>query len=318
LDRALTSVTPTYQQLLARTDAPAGSSWGLWGADDELGTLNYLTPSVVRAAVALVRTGERVNLDRSLPTVAGAADDVPTQRRGPAAHHVFAMGASYLDDRLDSFFLQGSSQIDALRHTWHHEHGFYNGKNRRQMVATDPTLGINRIAETGIVGRGVLLDVERFMRMQGRDYDPGVGSPIDVATLESIRQAQGITFATGDILLLRTGGTYGAPGLEQSRDMLAWLWDNEFAMIASDNASVEVWPVVETTPFMVGDGDDPADGMMHPTLIGLLGLALGELWELDRLGELCARERRYEFLLTAKPLNVVGGVGSPPNAMVIF
>ena len=58
-------------------------------------------------------------------------------------------------------------------------------------------------------------------------------------------------------------------------------------------------------------------GLMHPTLIALLGLCLGELWDLEALAEDCARTGVYECFLSCKPLNVTGGVGSPANAMAI-
>jgi hypothetical protein len=57
--------------------------------------------------------------------------------------------------------------------------------------------------------------------------------------------------------------------------------------------------------------------MMHQQLIALLGMAIGELWRLDELAEDCARDGIYEFLVVSKPLNLVGGVGSPANAVAI-
>jgi hypothetical protein len=57
--------------------------------------------------------------------------------------------------------------------------------------------------------------------------------------------------------------------------------------------------------------------MMHRPLIALLGMIIGELWKLDELAEDCAADGVYEFLLTAKPLNLKGGVGSPPNALAV-
>jgi hypothetical protein len=57
--------------------------------------------------------------------------------------------------------------------------------------------------------------------------------------------------------------------------------------------------------------------MMHRPLIALLGLLLGECWKLDELAAACAADGKYEFLLTAKPLNLIGGVGSPANALAV-
>jgi hypothetical protein len=53
-------------------------------------------------------------------------------------------------------------------------------------------------------------------------------------------------------------------------------------------------------------------------LISLLGLTLGELWQLDELADVCAAEGRYSFMLSAPPLNLRGGVGSPANAYAVL
>src|SRR5690606_17146415 len=103
---------PTYDELLARTDAPAGSAWGLWGADDQLGTLNLLTPDRVVRAAGLVRTGRRFNLDHPV----NAFEPYPSGTRRPAQHHTFANNPYHRDDWVDSFYMQSSSQIDSLRH----------------------------------------------------------------------------------------------------------------------------------------------------------------------------------------------------------
>ena len=51
-------------------------------------------------------------------------------------------------------------------------------------------------------------------------------------------------------------------------------------------------------------------------MIPLLGLAVGELWALDDLAAACARDGRYECL-GSKPINLVGGVGTPANATAV-
>ena len=109
------------------------------------------------------------------------------------------------------------------------------------------------------------------------------------------------------------GAAGASPGLVQSHETLAWLWDHRVALIACDNIAVEVTPAVSDSPF------DPreAGGLMHQELIALLGFALGELWRLTELAEDCARDGTYEFLVVCKPLNLVGGVGSPANAVAI-
>ena len=63
-------------------------------------------------------------------------------------------------------------------------------------------------------------------------------------------------------------------------------------------------------------GNEPF-GFLHRVLIGSLGMALGELWHLDDLAADCAADGACEFFLTSAPLNVRGGIGSPPNALAL-
>lgn len=327
---------PTYQELLARTNAPAGSAWGVFGDDDEVGTLNFITPEVTRAAAALVRRGRVFNLDHRLD----AFQPPVARHRHRPTHTIFSNSPHHRDDYLDGFYLQGSTQVDSLRHFRHPDHGFYNRTRDEDVTADSPTIGVNRYAERGIAGRGVLLDIDRHLKRQGRRLDFRGGEPFTVQLLEEVAQAQGVAFRQGDILLMRTGWLdfyfremsaqerqalpqrLVCPGLVQARETVAWLWDRRVSIAASDNLGVEAIPSIAESPF-VSDydraaGTDPVHaGLMHPTLIALLGLCLGELWDLEALAEDCARVGVYECFLTCKPLNVTGGVGSPANAMAI-
>jgi putative cyclase len=326
---------PSYRDLLRRTDAPPGSTWGLFGASGELGTLNHITPERTRAAMALVRTGEVFTLDYPLntfvPSIAGT--------RPATEHHLFANNPNHRDDWLDSFYLQSTSQIDGLRHMRHPRHGFYDGVADTDIDDDSPALGIQAVAQRGIVGRGVLLDVARGFATLGRPFDVSTNDMITPHDLDQLADVQGVELEPGDILLLRLGwapwflslpieqrpkgkGRTGNPGLIQSEDMLAWLWDRRIAMVAADNSGLEATPVNPDSGWIDPDEAPPErgpshNGMLHRPAIALLGLYIGELWALEQLADSCAADGRYEFLLTAKPLNVIGGVGSPPNAMAV-
>jgi hypothetical protein len=88
--------------------------------------------------------------------------------------------------------------------------------------------------------------------------------------------------------------------------MVAWLWNNRVAAIGTD------CPGVEAFPFNFAD-----EGALHYRALPLLGLPLGELFILAPLAEDCARDKRYEFMVVSAPLNVEGGIASPPNAVAI-
>lgn len=323
---------PSYDELASAQ--PPHSSWDVFGRDDELGTINLLTPERVAAAARLIRTGRRFNLDYPL----NAFDPYPTGTRPATEHHVFANNEFHRDDWLDSFYLQSTSQLDALRHIGHPRYGFYNGLSAEENTEANPRLGIHTWAQSGIAGRGVLLDAAGFFAAQRREYDCETTVVFDVATLDAIAEHQGVRWHGGDLLLLRTGWAENyvakstsqriefnsrnrSPGLAQREEILRWLWDHEIALVASDTPAVEADPVLESD-FRV-PGERPPErgvdhsGMLHRPLIALLGMAMGELWKLDELAADCASDGRYDFFLTCKPLNLVGGVGSPPNALAI-
>lgn len=326
---------PGYDELLAQTDAPPGAAWRVFGHGDRLGTLNFLTPERIAHAATLVRTGRRFGLDYPV----NAFEPFPSGARPAAAHHVFTNNPHHRDDYLDGFYLQATSQIDSLRHIGHPVHGFYGGVQAAEPGAADARLGIHSVAASGIAARGVLLDVERFLAERGTPLRPDVGTKISAATLRATAEAQGVTVELGDVLLIRTGWAShylgldrdgrtrlsrspAMPGLAQQHDLVRWLWRHQVAMIATDNLAVEALPVVDSDFTLPGQppperGYDH-NGWLHRPLIALLGMVLGELWALDELAAACAETGVYDFLLVSKPLLLVGGVGSPANAVALM
>ena len=327
---------PRYDELLQRSDAPPGSSWGLFGADDEVGTVNFITAEHVRHAAQLVKRGVCFNLDKSLD----AFDPPVARHRHKPRHTMFCNSPDHRDDYIDHFYPQGTTQVDSLRHFRHADYGFYNGARDEDIKPGSPTIGVNRYAERGIVGRGVLIDVARYLRQRGRTLDHRAGEAFPVSLLDEVAAAQGVSFQPGDILLMRTGwmdcyfnamtseertllpSALKSTGLLQARETVAWLWDHQIAVAASDNAGLEAIPSVAQSPFVSmrdkAAGADPIHaGLMHPTLIALLGLCIGELWDLEALATDCCATGVYECMVSCKPLNLTGGVGSPANAMAI-
>ena len=315
-----------YRELAKRTDGPPGSSWGIFGAADELGCLNLLTADRVRNAVRAVRSGQVIGLDFPLDYFKPPLAAVRSNTR----HVITQLGPNVYDDHLDSLYLQSTSQIDGLRHRRHHAFGFYNGHLEEAIEADSPVLGINRIAERGIVGRGLLVDIARYLKSRGRALDHDASEAISTELVEETLTWQGSATMAGDVLIIRVGfaefyaGLPGegrrdfpmnmrSAGLAQSTKTLEWLWDRQCSMVASDNIGVEAIPASSDSPF------DPEDGgKMHQDFLALLGMPLGELWRLDALSDACAARGSHDFLVVAKPLAVVGGVGSPANAVAIL
>jgi hypothetical protein len=315
-----------YADLLARTDGgPQGSSWGLYG---DLGTIARLGPEQTLRGAACVRTGEAFNLDWPV----NYFDPPISRQRRRASHHIYQRNENHRDDYLDSYYLQCSTQIDGLRHARHPEFGFYNQVDDNDVYEEGGRIGIDMWAEHCIVGRGVLVDVDRFL-LKTRTYslDHAAGEPFPVSVIEHAMEHQNVQLEEGDILLVRTGWAefyrdhippehrlalptnIVSSGLLQEQRTVAWLWDSGISLAAFDNVGVEALPVVAESQLFTS----APTGRLHPILIPLLGLALGELWRLDTLADACDRDGRYYCLLSASPLNLHGGVGSPANAIAV-
>jgi hypothetical protein len=185
----------------------------------------------------------------------------------------------------------------------------------------------------------VLLDVGRYFEKIGRPIDLSTNHMVRPADLDRVAADAGVTLHPGDTLLIRLGwapwflslpveqrpkgkGRSGNPGLIQSEEMLAWIWDHRLALIAADNSGLEATPVNPDSGWVDPDEPPPPrgpshNGMMHRSLLALLGVAIGELWSLEELAASSEQDGVYEFFLTVKPLNIVGGAGSPANAIAI-
>jgi len=307
---------PLYDDLPLNETLNMRYSWGVFGKDDELGTLNFLDAEAVKRGAAEIKKGKVFNL--SLPL--NLPD--PTFFREGYRHHIIQAERNVLDDYLDNFFLQASSQWDALKHVRAREFGFYNGYTEEEAGVNGTKLGIDKYAEHGIVGRAVLADVAGYMERKGTPIPPRQQFAITPDLLDEVLKAQGSEPEPGDILLIRTGflawylqASYEervdykqnneCPGLTGREEMARWLWNKRFAAVCADNAAVERIPGTR------------ADGSLHRRLLPMLGFAVGELFNLEELAKDCAEDGRYFCHFTGVPLNLPNGVGSPANAIAI-
>jgi kynurenine formamidase len=313
---------PGYDELPVRAGAPAGAAWGVFGDDDEVGTINLLTPERVVAATSSIRTGKvfALNLPINIP-------DPPLFTRGKHTHTVKIFpGAEFvLDDFLDNFYPQASSQWDALAHVKHPVHGAYNGIPDNQITGRGGMrLGIDNLARRGIAGRGVLADVARYYDRVGKSINFTAAESIPLDDVKATLEDEGVELQAGDILLIRIGWTKFylsasahikeelsketvVPGIEGSERTARWLWDNHLAAVASDS------PALEALPKTAGNEME----FLHFHMLAFFGMPIGEMWNLEGLAEECAADGNYDFFLTSAPLNIPGGVGSPPNALAI-
>ncbi|MCU1457046.1 MAG: hypothetical protein JWL73_1138 [Actinomycetia bacterium] len=324
-----TAARPRWRELPEIPGTLARSAWGVFGSDDELGAVNLVTPQCAVDAATLVRTGATYRLDLPIDQ-----PSPPLFGREPLRHEVFAISANVLDDYVDGLYLQGSTQWDALAHCSHGQAGFYNGFGLDDVRAG--RLGIDTIAERGVVARGVLVDAARYRDSVGRPVDPLSGDLISVDDLTHALADQDSELRSGDVLCVRTGwmawylgldddGRQAAsdisrdhdrhrlPGIGPGPELAEWLWDAGVAMVAADNPMVEPRP----QPPRADGGTAPPAEMVHICVMVLLGIPLGELFDFEALAAACADDGRYEFMLTSAPLRMPGGIGSPPNALAI-
>jgi kynurenine formamidase len=300
-------------------------NWGRWGAEDQRGTLNFITPQVLTHAATMIRSGRVVSC--GLPFDSNGPQSGGFGGRTNPVHSMLqdggdiALGAQdhlavlrYTDDAV-SMPLQCGTQWDALAHIFYRGQ-MYNGHGLDHVTSTGATINsIDRIAD-GVVGRGILLDIPRHRGVDWLD----AGQSIDDAELAGCAAAQGLEVRSGDIVLIRTGqiaqvrarGSWGeydsgpAPGLGVAA--AHWFAANEIAALATDTWGAEVLP-----------NDTP--GVFQPLHLILLvnaGMTIGEIFDLEALATACAEEGRYEFFFTAPPLPITGAVGSPVNPLAIF
>jgi kynurenine formamidase len=296
--------------------------------DPQRGMANLAGPAQVREAAQSIVSGEVFNLD--YPLDAFRPSIFP--ERHPHRHEIFRINSTVLDDYVDQLYLQGSSQVDGLRHVKDYGFGHYNGVPEENLAVGTRELGIQLWAEKPIVGRALLIDLEGARRGDGRPIDHHAGEAIEFATVQRALTMQGTDVRPGDIVLLNTGWSawyLGLPepdrtgvrgravytGVYPDPAFVAWLWDNQVAFLGSDTVSVEVFPAPPDPPLL---SDSPENkGRLHGQLIARLGLMLGELWKLDELVTHSRATGRWDALITVKPLNLTGAVGSPPNAVAV-
>jgi kynurenine formamidase len=300
--------------------------WGRWGIEDQRGALNLVTSEMISVAAQKVRFGKVVSL--ALPI--GANTSPAWRHRFPPEYWMLRSGADVVSD-LESgnkgmsvsddalkFPLQSSTHWDALSHVFHD--GFmYNGQRPEVLTQNGSIFSSIVSASSGMVGRGVLLDIAE---LRGTPHLQ-IGDTVEADDLERACEVFGVSVQQGDFVLVRTGrlglaaasGNWGAEwsgganaGLGFST--IEWLASRDVAAVACDNFSVEVIPA-QTSHF-------GQRAPLHSILMQACGIYLGEMWLLEELHEVSRELKQYEFMLVAPPMLVSGAVGSPCNPQAIF
>ncbi|WBU56230.1 cyclase family protein [Paracoccus sediminicola] len=325
---------------------PDGSNWGDFGADDQVGRMNLITPEARLRGAREIREGLSFSL--SLPLDYPGGNVLFPLRKEPVFHyeergsgHNFNFQMSevapsccdVISDDAVTLYTQYSTQWDALAHVGQMfdadgdgkpEKVYYNGyRAGKDIIGPDDegprgaaALGIDKLAVAGVQGRGVLVDLEK---RHGQDrvligYD---------GLVEAIDELD-VSVENGDFLCLNTGFAQLVLSMDKEPDatvlasscavldgrdekLLDWITDSGIVAICADNFAVEAYPARETT------ADKFAALPLHNHCLFKLGIHLGELWYFAELTAWLREHNRSAFFLTAPPLRLPGSVGSPVN-----
>jgi kynurenine formamidase len=303
---------PAFDELARKVN-----NWGRWGDDDEIGTLNLITPDVITRAAACVKQGRAFPLAIPLSLDGPQLGFIPG-RVNPLRTMV-AINTPMTGDPEQACFsddvvvmgLQAATHWDSLAHT-SYAGRLYNGFPASSITDRGAAhCGIDRIAT--IVSRGVLLDVARA---RGVDrLEPGYVVTAD--DLDAAEAQARLEVLPGDIVLLRTGQItrlahgdkmgYAYPSPGPSLQAVEWFRSHDVAAVATDNLTFEVYPC------------EHADMQLPVHLLHLveMGMTQGQNFDLEALAADCAGDGVYEFLLDATPQPFVGGLGTPVNPVAV-
>ncbi len=282
------------------------TNWGRWGQDDQIGALNLITPAKRRQAAALVKEGFSVSLAGDVDTVQAVDNWHPYE------HTMLTIGK----DRIAvNYHGIAHSHLDSLAHM--NANGvFYNGYTPDPETVLKEGHSKNSIhnVKNGIFTRGILIDIPR---LKGVPYlEPG--TPIYVEDLEAWEQKAGVKVSSGDVLFVRTGvwarRKAKGPWLRGRREggrsagldpsVIPWLKQRDVSVMGSDH------------PQYVSPS--PLTAAVHDFALIYLGVHLFDNLDLEALADAAAARNRWEFLLTAAPLPIRGGTGSPLNPIATF
>ncbi|MGI9015784.1 MAG: cyclase family protein [Euzebya sp.] len=307
------------------------SNTGRWGPDDELGTLNYITPAKRVQAAGLVRHGIVVSLAHPLMAGGAPGEEGHIQRRmmynrttepttgtPPAAADHFAMETHQ----------QGVTHLDCVSHIGGWDGSAYNGRCF-EGIAGEEGLGFGSVyaQRDGIVSRGVLLDVAAARGVDWLDS----GHEITSADLDAAAQHAGLQVSSGDVVVVRAGTDareaaqgpdplVAGPGPDAAR----WMHRHEVAVYTGDAPE----HITTAAALILGrlPDDAPARDIepgafplpFHQLVIPSMGLVLLDHARVEELAQTCRELSCHEFLFVAAPLVMPGGSGSPVNPLAVF
>ena len=289
------------------------SNWGRWGKDDQLGTLNLITPEKRQQALALAKRGIVVSMEQRV-VITPKPQATKRDGRPHAISYYEIHFRTFPDPDLETgnpgftsdikeIHVHGPmTHLDALCHD-SYKGKWYNGYVLAEGYRDDvgcTKLGTEAVRQ-GIVTRGILVDMTRL-----KNPSRAPGARAYVEDLEAWERQTGLKVSPGDALLVYNApapnGQHDPKGLEGAMDIsvLPWMKARGVAVTSSIRAIPE---------------DPHAD---HRVTLVAMGLQLLDGPRLDRLAETAARLNQWEFLLVVAPPEVPGSTGELVNPLAMF
>jgi len=279
-----------------------------WGAADQRGAANRITPAKVLEARDLIKTGKLYQLghvyEAGMPMYG-------TRHYSIRIPYPFAMPgknqAVYHDEIISGEIGQIGTQFDGLGHLGIGDL-FYNGNRRSEFAKAEglAKLGVENVG--AIVTRGVLIDVAKYkgVAQLAGNYE------ITPADIKGALQREGASIKPGDMVLFHTGWgslwmkdntKFGAtePGIGIAAGQM--LVDAQVVVVGADTWGVEIMP----------NPDPTLSAPVHQLFLAKNGIYLHE----NLITEELARDNAYECMYSYAPLRLKGATGSPGNPIAI-
>ena len=286
------------------------SNWGRWGADDELGVFNLITPAKLAAAAALVTEGFTVSLASEAQNYDSI--DVPCPVEWSMTRATRTGAADQI--AYPCIHGPGTTHLDAFAHVFF-DGKMWNGYDVEGLVTMENGARKNSILNMkhGIVTRGVLYDMPR---LKGVPYlEPG--TRITVEDLEAWEERAGVRVGPGDAFLVRWGrwARQDAIGPFDTGQEAAGLDNRVIPWLRERDVAVAGWETPGYAPQPEGDISRSA---LHNFALTILGIQVLDRADFQALASAAAARNRWEFMVTIAPLPIPNGTGSPVNPIAMF
>jgi kynurenine formamidase len=291
------------------------SNWGRWGADDELGAANLITPAKRKEALALAKEGIPISLAHDVAQEVAADAPFILER---TLNDVTDSGTTDRYQYTGTYHGVVHSHMDAVDCHVMYEGKGYNGRSMEDIKAAGgcPKGNITALKD-GIVTRAILFDATLLPGRAPLGWlEPG--TPVHREDLEALEKLEHVKVAPGDVVLLYTGRW------KRRAEKGPWSRETGFAGYYADVA----YFLKERGVSFIGS-DGPTDVMpsgfpvpiripLHQLALAAMGVDIFDNLDFERAIEHARQVNRYEFLFSAAPLRIALGTGSPLNPLAIF